>query len=53
MSILLNKKTSQTSDVKENWIAMIAMFLKFIVVIFPFVSFKIGVNILMKMVIRV
>ncbi len=53
MSILLKKKASQTLDAKKNWIAMITMFLKFIVVISPLVSFKTWVNILIKMVIRV
>ncbi len=45
MSIFLNKKTSHTLNVKENLFAMVAMFLKFIVIIFPMDSFEIGLHI--------
>jgi len=43
MSIFLNKKTSLTSNVEENWLAMVAMLLKFTTIISPLVSFEIGV----------
>jgi len=45
MSIFPNKKTSRTLNVKENWFAMLAMLLEFIVIIFPIDSFEICLHI--------
>ncbi len=48
MFILPSQKKSCTSNVDNNQLAMVAMFLDFIVVISPLISFKIGVCTLMK-----
>jgi hypothetical protein len=42
MPILFNKKASWTLDAKENLIAIVAMFLKFTVDIFPLFNFVLG-----------
>jgi hypothetical protein len=45
MSIFPKKKTSHTLNVKENWFTMVAMILKFIVIMFPMDSFEICLHI--------
>ncbi len=51
ISILPIEKASWKSNVKENWFAMVAMFLKFIIIIFPLVSFALRDCILVNVVI--
>jgi hypothetical protein len=45
MSIFPKKKTSHTLNVKENWLAMVVMILKFIVIMFSMDSFEICLHI--------
>jgi hypothetical protein len=45
MSIFPKKQTSHTLNVKENWFAMVAMILEFIVIMFPMDSFEIYLHI--------
>jgi hypothetical protein len=45
MSIFPKKKTSHTLNVKENWLAMVVMILKFLVIMFPITSFEICLHI--------
>jgi hypothetical protein len=53
MSILPTKKTSLTSYVEENWLAKVAMLLKFTTIISPLVGFVIAFYILIKVVIGI
>lgn len=53
ISILPIEKASWKSNVKENWLTMVAMFLTFIIIIFPLVSFVLGACILVNVVIGI
>ncbi len=53
ISILPIEKASWKSNVYENWFTMVAMLLKFNIIIFPFVNFPSGACILVNVIIDI